>query len=630
MVLIDLLRVWLPSLIVIYGSEDSTPAGQFGAFAAAWLVIGLLVVFAGRVGDPRWLTLGCAAAMAAGRLVVQFGGGGDGQLYAASFGVFAGIGWLVGTAMSSTDNTVPMVGLVGGIAAAVTLHTALRTLDLAWRSGFGAWVLVVAMLLGFLAVAWLAAEDRTGSAVPGEAGSPWAWFAVGPALLLVGVVTGSPPRAEAAAGWGDDAASLVLVAASGLAVLACLRTRSITRQPAVAALALVALVLLATVPRMSSDGVSGLLPPWAVWCQALAAVALGACLGWAGTGRARDQPSWRGWSAGAGMLALFTLTFLYYAVYDVRFLIPNVVMLLTAAALVGVSTVAGSSGRRSGASVWGHRPGSWQVPVALVACAAAAVGVAGVGLRIGRGSLDEPAAKDFPVRVMTYNVRMGYDLSGRFVPDRAADVIRAERPDLVFLNEVDRGWFVGGGHDLMRLLAEQTGMPYVFVPAADEVSGDGVLSRIPLTEVRTDVLSGHDVPTGAAVTTALLTLDRGRRLGIVATHLQRNADGEIPVPQADAVADRAVEMAEEHPVVVLGDFNAEPGSAHLGAFEPQFRDGLAAWRPVPTYPADHPRLQIDHVLVTDDLETSDLAVPDVTASDHRPVAVTVSATDHEP
>src|SRR5262249_27313333 len=156
------------------------------------------------------------------------------------------------------------------IAAAVTLHVALRTVDLTWWAGAGPWLALVAAGLGLVVTTWLAAEggDR-------EAAAPGLWFAVGPALVVAGVVTASPGRAEAAAGWVHYRASFLVLIACCLAVLGCLRARAWTQSPLVAVGGFGLLLAGAILPRTTAGGVAGLLPAWSVWAQAGAAVGLG-------------------------------------------------------------------------------------------------------------------------------------------------------------------------------------------------------------------------------------------------------------------------------------------------------------------------------------------------------------------
>jgi endonuclease/exonuclease/phosphatase family metal-dependent hydrolase len=76
--------------------------------------------------------------------------------------------------------------------------------------------------------------------------------------------------------------------------------------------------------------------------------------------------------------------------------------------------------------------------------------------------------------------------------------------------------------------------------------------------------------------------------------------------------------------VIAGDLNITPESTTMGIFrDGGLADGLASFRPVPTFPADHPVEEIDHVLVLGGLRVTDVRVGTTTASDHAPVSVTL-------
>jgi endonuclease/exonuclease/phosphatase family metal-dependent hydrolase len=224
---------------------------------------------------------------------------------------------------------------------------------------------------------------------------------------------------------------------------------------------------------------------------------------------------------------------------------------------------------------------------------------------------------------------MGFGTAGRFDPDGIADAIRRERPDVVVLSEVDRGWFVTGGHDDLGLLARRLGMRAVFAPAADPVWGDAMLTRLPVVSVRSERLPRAGAAMGAQALAAVLRVGE-RELGVIATHLQ-SPPSSTPQSQAKALSRIARELAShERPVVVAGDLHLAPGtSAFAALLENGLLDGLAAARPLPTYPAARPREELDHVLTTADLATSDISAPAVGASDHRPVAVTLTLHDPE-
>ncbi|MCI4064698.1 hypothetical protein MRQ36_19840 [Micromonospora sp. R77] len=67
------------------------------------------------------------------------------------------------------------------------------------------------------------------------------------------------------------------------------------------------------------------------------------------------------------------------------------------------------------------------------------------------------------VRVVAYNIRMGFGLDGRLDLAGLHRALTRTRPDVVVLSEVDRGWLLNGGHDTLALLAgRRLRMRYVF------------------------------------------------------------------------------------------------------------------------------------------------------------------------
>lgn len=95
--------------------------------------------------------------------------------------------------------------------------------------------------------------------------------------------------------------------------------------------------------------------------------------------------------------------------------------------------------------------------------------------------------------------------------------------------------------------------------------------------------------------------------------------------QARAVAAFATRYAAGRPLVLAGDLNTEPVDPAFAEFtRAGLVDALASARPLPTSPADDPREQIDHVFVSPDVVAADVAAPRGTASDHLPVAVTLT------
>jgi endonuclease/exonuclease/phosphatase family metal-dependent hydrolase len=227
------------------------------------------------------------------------------------------------------------------------------------------------------------------------------------------------------------------------------------------------------------------------------------------------------------------------------------------------------------------------------------------------------------VRVVAYNIRMGFGLDGRFDLAGLTAAIAAQRPDVVLLSEVDRAWLLNGGHDTLALLADRLAMPYRFAPAADAVWGDAVLTRLPVVYTATVRLRAVGAPTGAQALGVVLDAD-GAEVAVVSTHLQPPPDGG-PVSQAREVAAFARGFAAGRPLVVGGDLNTQPGDAAFAAFtDAGLLDGFATDRPLPTSPANAPQEQIDHLLVSPEISVTEVVAPRTEASDHLPVAATLT------
>ncbi|MEU5787022.1 endonuclease/exonuclease/phosphatase family protein [Micromonospora purpureochromogenes] len=621
--LTDVLRVFLPSVITIFGQAASTPAELLGAFALGWFVLALAVPPLLRWVGVRPVALVAAVVLAGARLAVTGFPGGRVQLWLATAGLVAGLCWL--TAVAAGSNR-PAPGLALGLAAAAVLHTVSDTYRSPWLGGAEVWVLGVVLAALFLAGQALPAP-------PAGAGGARAWLLVGPALLLAGMVALSPAVARTAMSYQFGLLGSSPAQGSGVAVAPLfgplpvalavggflLAALTPPRRPAGRWIGPVALLAGAVLVAL---GRGELLLPAVL----LTAVGLGACLARcdtaeepvprrpAGDGEASGfhrAAGRRGYAAVGGMLVFAVAAVLYYAAYDLGYpngWVPVAVAVLTAA----VALSAGPVPARTGPSL---------PPVRTAACATALALVAALTVdeTLVAGNREGPPAT---VRVAAYNIRMGFGIEGRFDPDALARAVG--RADVVVLSEVDRGWLLNGGHDTLDLLAERLHMPYVFAPAADPLWGDAVLSRWPLAAARTRRLPSVGAPTGAQALGVTVDLGADVRLAVVATHLQP-PPGREPVVQARAVASFALGYAAGRPLVVAGDLNTEPGAPGFAEFtRAGLVDALSAARPLPTSPADDPREQIDHVLVSPGLTGADAVAPRGTASDHLPVAVTLT------
>lgn len=213
-----------------------------------------------------------------------------------------------------------------------------------------------------------------------------------------------------------------------------------------------------------------------------------------------------------------------------------------------------------------------------------------------------------PIRVVSYNVLGGRNTDGARDLERLARVILTLEPDLVALQEVDRGTRRLGGLDLAAELGRRTGMKAWFGAAMEYDGGEygeAVLSRLPVAGARV-----HPLPrTGDREPRAALAVRVQRPGGcefvFVGTHLDHEPPHGDRIAQAHELLRVVRSEYGDVPVVIAGDMNAEPGSppmrvlaqGSIGAWEARRVAGLPVAQPGPTFPSGAPDRRIDHVLL---------------------------------
>lgn len=227
------------------------------------------------------------------------------------------------------------------------------------------------------------------------------------------------------------------------------------------------------------------------------------------------------------------------------------------------------------------------------------------------------ADRNVAVRVVSANVLHGLDLAtGRVDIERAAAAVADLEPDVVALQEVDRGQARSGGVDQVAAVATAVGGHGRFAAAlagdpqrswepahGRDVDGPaygvGLVSRWPIRHVHPVALPGGGAGTRPKPSspgrpgydreprTALRAeLDvAGRRLPVTVTHLSY-----LPWRGARQLRVAAAAAADD-PAVLVGDFNLPVRAV---------RALTRGWRHAggdPTHPAWRPRMQPDQLLL---------------------------------
>ncbi len=222
-----------------------------------------------------------------------------------------------------------------------------------------------------------------------------------------------------------------------------------------------------------------------------------------------------------------------------------------------------------------------------------------------------------PLRIMSWNIHHGSGVDGKYDLARIAGVIRARKPDLVMLQEIDKQCSRSSSQDQPSELAKLTGLQAVFAKSCDQDGGQtglAILTRFTPGEVKVTTLPRGDEPR-VLLTTQVET--PGGPILLACTLLDPN-NASRRLAQAQIVSSTL--LAVSQPVILAGDFNDIPGTPVLTVF------AQAPWSPVPkqppanTCPANAPTREVDHIILRG-LRAREPAtvIADSMASDHRPV-----------
>lgn len=241
-----------------------------------------------------------------------------------------------------------------------------------------------------------------------------------------------------------------------------------------------------------------------------------------------------------------------------------------------------------------------------------------------------------PLRVLVFNIHAGKDAKGRGNLDEVAALVRSTGADVVLLQEVDRETRRSGGIDQLNVLSGATRFDGAFGKSLDYDGGEYGIAA--LSRTRFSASETHPLPTsppqpraGGATEPRVAHSARTRTaIGdvlVVNTHLDASREDEYRLQEAQHLLTIVGERrAGSAPVLIGGDFNAEPGSRVLDTLRGAgLRD---AWAECGrgdglTYPSDRPVKRIDYLFLTGTLGCTSARVIETTISDHRPLLVTV-------
>lgn len=231
------------------------------------------------------------------------------------------------------------------------------------------------------------------------------------------------------------------------------------------------------------------------------------------------------------------------------------------------------------------------------------------------------------LRIMTYNIHVGVGMDKKLDLKRIADVINRENPDLVGLQEVDRGVKRTEEKDEIAELAKLTRMDFSFAHNLDYQGGQygvAILSRHLIQKADHQKYENKRETERRGMLRVEVEID-GKKLNFVTTHLDYQfEDGRL------FETEQLLRLLEgiAGPLIIAGDFNDEPkGSAYklmLTRFEDTWIRSKAKGEGL-TFPANQPVKRIDYIFAraTDRIRVKKVWVIDSLASDHLPLMAEV-------
>ena len=220
--------------------------------------------------------------------------------------------------------------------------------------------------------------------------------------------------------------------------------------------------------------------------------------------------------------------------------------------------------------------------------------------------------KPVQVKIMCFNVQHCVGMDTILDYDRTANVIIAQQPDIVAIQELDSMTNRSKKHYQLGELASRISYHDIFGKAIefdDGTYGVGVLTREPPLSTKSIALPG-DEP-------RLLLMVEMKDYVLACTHL--DLEEEPRMESVPLIIDEA--KLWQKPFILAGDFNDSIDSPLLQKITKYFtiNSGDEA-----TFPADEPNERIDYVASFKNhpvLTIESMVVADTMASDHRPLMV---------
>ena len=220
------------------------------------------------------------------------------------------------------------------------------------------------------------------------------------------------------------------------------------------------------------------------------------------------------------------------------------------------------------------------------------------------------------MKIMTFNILhcMNYRTKKICFEDFAEEIL-SYNADFVGLNEVRGKGFIKDYTAQAQKLGALTGMSHYFGKAINVLGvapyGNAFLSKYPVISAETIKIpdpspkKGSEMYESRAVIKAVI--DAGEKYTFIVTHMGLNLD------ERENAVKTILSVAPEKRCIIMGDFNCTPESAEL---KPIFEKYSCSDTETLTFPSDNPRIKIDYIFTSKDIEIIDRGTTTDVVSDH--------------
>lgn len=220
------------------------------------------------------------------------------------------------------------------------------------------------------------------------------------------------------------------------------------------------------------------------------------------------------------------------------------------------------------------------------------------------------------MKIMTFNILhcMNYKTKKISFEDVSREIL-CVGADFVGLNEVRGKGFIKDYSNQAKKLGLLTNMNYYFGKAINVAGiapyGNAFLSKYPVLSAETVKIPDPSPKKGKEMYESRVIIkaeiDAGEKYTVLVTHMGLNID------ERENAVKTLLSLAPEERCIIMGDFNCTPESEEL---KPVFQKYNCSDTETLTFPSDIPRIKIDYIFTSPDIEIIGKGTTKNIVSDH--------------